>query len=162
MPGTLRQKVLVAFLALVVAFSAGWKVQGWRLTIKHEKYRREQAEALNEARDLVDRLESLYRNKVATIDARYTKELKDAQAENDRLRADLQRGAIRLSIPAKCPATSVPGNPGTTGSTNATSRADIDERAAAEILTLTERGDKAIRQLSALQEYVRSVCIGGE
>ena len=162
MPGTLRQKVLVVVLALVVAFSAGWKVQGWRLTTKHEKYRREQAEALNEARDLVDRLESLYRKNVASIDARYTKELKDAQAENDRLRTDLLRGAIRLSIPAKCPAASVSSNTSSTGSTDATSRADIDERAAAEILTLTERGDKAIRQLSALQEYVRSVCIGGE
>ena len=162
MPGTLRHKALIAALALVVAFAAGWKVQGWRLTTKHEQYRREQAEALNEARDLVDRLESMYRQDVAALDASYTKELEDAQAENDRLRADVLRGAIRLSIPAKCPTASVPGNTSSTGSTNATSRADIDERAAAEILALTERGDKAIRQLNALQEYVRLVCVGGE
>ncbi|AQQ67477.1 hypothetical protein Mag101_07365 [Microbulbifer agarilyticus] len=160
MPGKLSYQILVAFLALGLSFSAGWKVQGWRLTTEHEKYRRVQAEALNEARDLVDRLESLHRHSLADIDARYTKEVEDAQAENERLRADLLRGAIRLSIPAKCTASGMPSNTSATGGTNAASRADVDERAAGEILALTERGDKAIRQLSGLQEYVRSVCIG--
>ncbi|EEW3794632.1 lysis protein, partial [Escherichia coli] len=40
---------------------------------------------------------------VAALDARYTKELADARAENETLRADVAAGRKRLRINATCP-----------------------------------------------------------
>ncbi|ECO0902471.1 lysis protein, partial [Salmonella enterica subsp. enterica serovar Newport] len=40
---------------------------------------------------------------VAALDARYTKELADAKAENDALRDDVAAGRRRLHVNATCP-----------------------------------------------------------
>ncbi len=42
---------------------------------------------------------------VAALDARYTKELADARAENETLRADVAAGRKRLRVNATCPGT---------------------------------------------------------
>lgn len=150
---------LIRSAVLALVFFTGWLVNGWRLGGEHEQYRREQAEKLLEARQQIRRQEYAHRRHVETIDQDYQQELTDAQDEIDRLRADVQRGAVRLSVPAKCER--VPGNTGAASRTHATGRAELDPGATAEILALTERGDRAIRQLSALQEYVREVCVRG-
>lgn len=153
-----RQLIVVLVVASLGGF-AGWMVNGWRLGEQHEQYRREQAELLAASERKVRNQERGYKLALANLDEFYFKELTSAEEENARLRADVLRGDIRLSVPATCPATAVPGNSATTGGAHAESRADIDERAAAEILSLTDRGDRAIRQLSALQQYVRTVCM---
>ncbi len=50
---------------------------------------------------------------VAALDARYTKELADARAENETLRADVAAGRKRLRVNATCPGT--PATPCVTG-----------------------------------------------
>ncbi|NAL49293.1 lysis protein, partial [Escherichia coli] len=56
---------------------------------------------------------------VAALDAKYTKELADAKAENETLRADVAAGRKRLRINATCPG-SVREAPTTSGVDNAT------------------------------------------
>ena len=65
---------------------------------------------------------------VAALDAKYTKELADAKAENDALRDDVAAGRRRLYIKAVCQ--SVRGEPTASGVDNATSPrlADTAER----------------------------------
>ena len=64
----------------------------------------------------------------AALDAKYTKELADAKAENDALRSDVAAGRRRLHIKAVCQ--SVRGNTTASGVDNAASPrlADTAER----------------------------------
>lgn len=96
---------------------------------------------------------------VAKIDQTHYEELRRAQTEIEQLRAAVVAGTRRLSIKATCPAagTRVPEATGTAGLVDGTGRADIDPGAAARIVSLTDRGDTAIRQLAACQEYARTV-----
>ena len=72
---------------------------------------------------------------VAALDAKYTKELADAKAENDALRDDVAAGRRRLHIKAVCQ--SVREATTASGVDNATSRlADTAER---DYFTLRER-----------------------
>ena len=92
---------------------------------------------------------------VAALDAKYTKELADAKAENDRLRADVVAGKRRLQIAATC---SKDGTPGTSGvvdgsSPRLTADAELNYwRLRDGIATVT-------KQLTGLQEYVRTQCL---
>lgn len=96
---------------------------------------------------------------VAKIDQTNYEDLRRAQAEIESLRAAVRAGDRRLSIKATCPAgrASVPEATGTAGVGDGAGRADIDPGAAERIVALTERGDRAIRQLAACQEYARTV-----
>lgn len=96
---------------------------------------------------------------VAKIDQAHYEEMRRAQTELEQLRAAVVAGTRRLSIKATCPAVGsrVPEATGTAGVGDAAGRADIDPGAAARIVALTDRGDTAIRQLNACQEYARAV-----
>jgi prophage endopeptidase len=96
---------------------------------------------------------------VAKIDQEHYEELRRAQTEIEQLRVAVVAGTRRLSIKATCPARGpgVPEAATATGVGDAADRADIDPGAAARIVSLTDRGDTAIRQLKACQEYARTV-----
>ena len=91
---------------------------------------------------------------VAALDARYTKELADARAENETLRADVAAGRKRLRVNASCSA-AVREATGPTSMDNATSPrlADTAER---DYFTLRERLMTMQKQLEGAQEYIRT------
>ncbi|HIB7302959.1 TPA: lysis protein [Escherichia coli] len=103
---------------------------------------------------------------VAALDAKYSKELADARAENETLRADVAAGRKRLRINATCPGTvreaTCPGTvreaTGTSGVDNATGPrlADTAER---DYFILRERLMMMQKQLEGAQEYIRTQCI---
>ncbi|ECE3294745.1 lysis protein [Salmonella enterica] len=94
---------------------------------------------------------------VAALDARYTKELADAKAENDALRDDVAAGRRRLLVNATCPA--MP-----TG--KSTSAARVDHAASATLTANAERNYWRLRdgiatvtkQLEGAQDYIRTQC----
>ena len=94
---------------------------------------------------------------VAALDEKYTKELADARAENETLRADVAAGRKRLRINATCPGT-VREAPTTSGVDNATGPrlADTAER---DYFTLRERLMTMQKQLEGAQDYIRTQCI---
>ncbi|EGT1038310.1 lysis protein [Escherichia coli] len=94
---------------------------------------------------------------VAALDARYSRELADARAENETLRADVAAGRKRLRVNATCPG-SVREAPTTSGVDNATAPrlADIAER---DYFTLRDRLMTMQKQLEGAQEYIRTQCI---
>lgn len=92
---------------------------------------------------------------IAALDAKYTKELADAQAENDRLRADVVAGKRRLQIAATCSKDETTGATGLVDGSSPRLTADAELnywRLRDGIATVT-------KQLTGLQEYVRTQCL---
>ncbi len=93
---------------------------------------------------------------VAALDARYSRELADARAENETLRADVAAGRKRLRINANCP--SLRKAPITSGVDNATGPR-LAEAAERDYFILRERLMAMQKQLEGAQEYIRTQCI---
>ncbi|EJQ2488199.1 lysis protein [Salmonella enterica] len=93
---------------------------------------------------------------VAALDARYTKELADAKAENDALRDDVAAGRRRLHVNATCP-TVVRKATATPGVDNA-GRPRLADSAQRDYFTLRERVTTMQKQLEATQQYIREQC----
>ncbi|SQJ21828.1 Phage outer membrane lytic protein Rz, Endopeptidase [Salmonella enterica subsp. enterica serovar Heidelberg] len=95
---------------------------------------------------------------VAALDARYTKELADAKAENDALRGDVAAGRRRLLVNATCPA--MP-----TGKSTSAARVDnaasprLADSAQRDYFTLKERVTTMQKQLEGAQDYIRTQCL---
>ena len=94
---------------------------------------------------------------VAALDARYTKELADARAENETLRADVAAGRKRLRINATCPG-SVREAPTTSGVDNATGP-QLADTVTRDYFTLRERLMTMHKQLEGAQDYIRTQCL---
>ena len=91
---------------------------------------------------------------VAALDAKYTKELADAKAENDALRDDVAAGRRQFAHPAVCQ--SVREATTASGVDNAASPrlADTAER----FFTLRERLITMQKQLEGTQKYINEQC----
>lgn len=96
---------------------------------------------------------------VAELDAKYTKELADAQNTINGLRRDVDSGAKRLRIAATCP-----------GVSKATSATGVDDAGAPELtggasrnyFTLRERIETSGKMIAGLQEYINTQCLKGQ
>lgn len=94
---------------------------------------------------------------VAAIDARYTKDLADAQKTISDLRRDVDSGAKRLRVSAKCDRP-VSGKSSTTRVDDGGSPG-LTDAAQRDYFTLRERIETVTKQLTGLQDYVRQVCL---
>jgi hypothetical protein len=167
--------VLAAFLVGLAGGAAGaWWVQQQRLDAQVGQLTAAHAQAMqavaNEAATAASAAEARQtelQQQVAAVDAQHSKEMQDAQAQNDQLRAAVAAGSRRLSVAARCPAAAgrsgVPAGaaPAGVGDGSAAQRVDLDPATAGRLLAIAAAGDKAIRQLSACQAYVK-VIIGGK
>ncbi len=94
---------------------------------------------------------------VAALDAKYTKELADAKAENDALRRKLDNGG-RVLVKGKCPVSS---------SAETSSASGMGNDATVELSPVAGRNVLGIRDgiisdqaaLRTLQEYIREQCL---
>ena len=91
---------------------------------------------------------------VAALDAKYTKELADAKAENDALRDDVAAGRRRLHIKAVCQ--SVREATTASGVDNAASPTGR-HRWTQDYFTLRE-ADHYAKQLEGTQKYINEQC----
>lgn len=94
---------------------------------------------------------------VAALDAKYTKELADARAENENLRADVAAGYKRLQVNAICVSTADK----TTGSTRMdnAARPRLADTAQRDYFTLRERLMTMQKQLEGAQLYINEQCL---
>ncbi|MBJ3974481.1 lysis protein, partial [Salmonella enterica subsp. enterica serovar Corvallis] len=91
---------------------------------------------------------------VAELDARYTKELADANATIESLRADVSAGRKRLQVAATCAkSTTGAGGMGDGESPRLTADAELN------YYRLRSGIDKITAQVNYLQEYVRTQCL---
>lgn len=94
---------------------------------------------------------------VAALDAKYTKELADAKAENDALQRKLDNGG-RVLVKGKCP---VPATTETSGSSGMGNDATVELSPVAGRNVLGIRSGIVSDQtaLRALQEYINTQCL---
>ena len=92
---------------------------------------------------------------VAALDAKYTKELADAQATIDQLHDDVASGKRRLQLNATCSKQSATG---TTGVDDAASPG-LTDSAERDYFTLRSRIELAGKQIAGLQQYINEQCL---
>ena len=91
--------VAAAILAALIAFTGGWKVQGWRLGEQITQIKAAQLEAVNTATREARATESRRFTNVQEAQNAATKRAQIARADADRARSELERlrDAIRTS-----------------------------------------------------------------
>lgn len=140
----------VAIGGLATGFVQG-AIDGARLAAVEKQHADDEAAQARMALSEIVRLSNL----VAGIDADNLKELQNVQAQNDKLRADVRSGALRLSVPIARPASGDAARPAGLG--DAAARAELDDKDAETLLAIVGDGDRAIVKLTACQAYARAV-----
>ncbi|MDI7502472.1 lysis protein [Cronobacter dublinensis] len=106
------------------------------------------------AKDDIDDMKHRQRD-VAALDAKYTKDLADAQKNIAQLERDVAAGRKRLQLNVTCPAN---GAPGTTRVDDGASPR-LTDAAERDYFVLRKRIETVTKQLTGLQEYVRMQCL---
>lgn len=92
---------------------------------------------------------------VAALDAKYTKELADAQATIDQLHDDVASGKRRLQLNATCSKQSASG----AASLDDAASPGLTDSAERDYFTLRSRIELAGKQIAGLQQYIREQCL---
>ena len=100
--------VAAAILAALIAFTGGWKVQGWRLGEQITQIKAAQMEAVNAATREARATESRRFTNVQDAQNAATKRAQIARADADRARSELDRlrndiSATRGGVPGESP-----------------------------------------------------------
>jgi prophage endopeptidase len=145
--------VLVASVAYLLLRLDTMRIARDAVTVERDAEREKvsQLTAANESRKKTQKL-------LLDLDTQHTKEQAKADETNKPLLAAIATGAQRVYVKASCPA--MRATPSPSGKSDEEGRAKLDPATAERILHTGVDGDDAIRQLSALQTYVRTVCLG--
>ncbi|HHU8515359.1 lysis protein [Escherichia coli] len=151
-----RVAAIIYALVICIIVCLSWAVNHYRdNAIAYKEHRDKKVSELKQAIATIADMQQRQRD-VAALDAKYSRELANAKAENETLRADVAAGRRRLHIKAVCQ--SVREATTASGVDNATSPrlADTAER---DYFTLRERLMTMQMQLEGAQEYIRTQCI---
>ncbi|EAM6796642.1 lysis protein [Salmonella enterica] len=142
---------------LIVATALGWTTSHYHgNAVKYKDQRDTATHNLKLANATIIDMQTRQRD-FAALDAKYTKELADAKAENDALRDDVAAGRRRLLVNATCPAMPTGKSTSASGVDNA-ARPRLEDSAQRDYFTLKERVTTMQKQLEGTQEYIRAQC----
>ncbi|EFA1209383.1 lysis protein [Escherichia coli] len=150
----LRYKLVISAFLLTLFGSLVWSANHYHnKAIEYKKQRDENAMALDSAMATISDMQKRQRD-VAELDARYTKELADANATIESLRADVSAGRKRLQVAATCAKS-------TTGASSMGDGESPGLTADAELNYYRLRSGiyKITAQVNYLQEYIRTQCL---
>lgn len=122
----------------------------------HDKYVSADSLAA-ERQQTIDDMQVRQRN-VAALDAKYTKELADAQATIEQLRHDVIAGRKRLYLNTRRSAMPEGKTPGATSVDDA-ARTRPDKSAEGDYFTLRRRIELAGKLIAGLQQYIKEQCL---
>lgn len=152
-----RIAVIAGGVILLLIVSLAWAVNHYRDNATTYKDQRDKAtSSLTLANETIHDMQTRQRD-VAVLDAKYTKELADAQAENDALKRKLDDGG-RVLVKGRC---AVPA------STETASTSGVGHDASIELSDAAGRNILGIRSgiirdqtaLRSLQEYIETQCL---
>ncbi|EEB5510468.1 lysis protein [Salmonella enterica subsp. enterica] len=149
-----RLTAIIIAVVVCIIVSLGWAVNHYRNNAtEYKKQRDEKTQALTLANATITDMTTRQRD-VAALDAKYTKELADAKAENDALQRKLDNGD-RVLVKGKCP---VPTSAETSISTGMGNDATVELSPVAGRNVLGIRSGIISDQTSlrALQEYIKT------
>ena len=144
-------------VTIVVISAMGWAINHYRdNAITYKDQRDNATKNLNLANATIKDMQVRQRD-VASRDAKYTKELADAKAQNDALQRKLDNGG-RVLVKGRCPVSA---------STQAAGAASMGDDATVELSAVAGRNVLGIRSgiisdqksLSVLQDYIRTQCL---
>ena len=154
---TFKGKVIAALFLIGIVLSLMWTVNQYRdNAIAYKQQRDAASQEVKLAKATISDMQTRQRD-VAALDAKYTKELDDAKAENDALQRKLDNGG-RVLVKGRCP---VPA------STEAASTTGVGHDATVELSDIAGRNVLSIRSgikkdqsaLRVLQEYINTQCL---
>lgn len=152
-----RITAIISAVVICLIVSLGWLANHYHDNATKFKEQRDKAtEQLNLANATITDMTTRQRD-TAALDAKYTKELADAKAENDALQRKLDNGG-RVLVKGKCPVSA---------STQTAGPASVGDDATVELSSVAGRNVLGIRSgiisdqksLSVLQEYIRTQCL---
>ncbi|HBR4136593.1 TPA: lysis protein [Klebsiella pneumoniae] len=152
-----RLTAIISAIVICLIVSLGWLASHYHENATQFKEQRDKAtEKLSLANATITDMTTRQRD-VAALDAKYTKELADAKAENDALQRKLDNGG-RVLVKGKCPV-SAP--------TQTSGSASVGDDATVELSAVAGRNVLGIRSgilsdqtaLRALQEYITTQCL---
>ena len=151
-----RVAAIIYALVICIIVCLSWAVNHYRdNAITYKEQRDKKVSELKLAIATIADMQQRQRD-VAALDAKYSRELANAKAENETLRADVAAGRRRLHIKAVCQ--SVREATTASGVDNATSPR-LEDTAERDYFTLRERLMTMQMQLEGAQEYIRTQCI---
>lgn len=149
----LWKTVVSHWKAIVFALMFVWVVMAGKVAnTYHDKYLQADKDLKLATKTITD-MQTRQRD-VATLDAKYTQELADAQETINQLERDVATGKRRLQLNATCKGNTT----GTSGMDDATSPR-LTDSAERDYFTLRQRIETVTKQLAGLQEYVRKQCL---
>lgn len=150
-----RLTAIIRAVVICLLVSMAWAINHYRdNAITYKDQRDKATKSLRLANATIKDMQVRQRD-VAALDAKYTKELADANAENNRLRADVVAGKRRLQIAATCSKDETAGASGLVDGSSPRLTADAE----LNYWRLRDGIDTVTKQLTGLQEYVRTQCL---
>lgn len=150
-----RLTAIICAVVICLLVSMAWAINHYRdNAITYKDQRDKATKNLRLANATIKDMQTRQRD-VATLDAKYTRELADAKKQLEDLQRCVSTGKCGLHINAKCPANGTASAPGVDDAT-APRLTDAAER---DYFTLRERIEIITKQLTGLQEYVRTQCL---
>ncbi|HHG1215616.1 TPA: lysis protein [Klebsiella pneumoniae] len=152
-----RLTAIISAVVICLIVSLGWLASHYHDNATEFKRQRDKAaEQLSLAKDTIADMQVRQRD-VAALDAKYTKELADAKAENDALQRKLDNGG-RVLVKGKCPVSTA---------TQTTGTPSMGDDATVELSSVAGRNVLGIRAgiqrdqtaLKTLQEYITTQCL---
>ncbi|HFW1039428.1 TPA: lysis protein [Salmonella enterica subsp. enterica serovar Saintpaul] len=149
-----RLTSIISALVICIIVCLSWAVNHYRdNAITYKVQRDTVTQKLALANATITDMQTRQRD-VAELDARYTKELADANATIESLRADVSAGRKRLQVSATCPkSTSGASGMGNGESPRLTADAELN------YYRLRSGIDRITAQVNYLQEYIRTQCL---
>lgn len=121
---------------------------------------REQARLLAEADDKNREQEKAHEQRVSDLRAEFAQQQADAQARDARTIADLRSGNQRMRLQVTSCSSAQADPSGTApGGADGTGDAELAPAVAAALWSIAADGDRAIRKLTALQDWARSAVL---
>ncbi|EHM2985961.1 lysis protein [Escherichia coli] len=152
-----RFTAIIAALVFCIIVCLSWAVNHYRDNAITYKEQRDDAKTkLSQANATITDLQQRQRD-VDALDAKYTKELADAKAENDALRRKLDNGG-RVLVKGKCPVPSSDETSSAPGMGNDTT-VELSPVAGRNVLGIRDGIIRDQTALRTLQEYIRMQCL---
>lgn len=142
--GPIGRWVVIGLLVAAAVAAAGMRAYN----AGYAKHEAETSTATAEANQRARTAERAASARLAKVATDHQKEVTDAQAQIDRLRGDVRRGARRLSVFTA--GLSGCADPAAAGRAGAEARADLDPATADALVAIAADGDAGIRQANAL------------
>lgn len=149
-----RLTAIIIAVVVCIIVSLGWLANHYRdNAITYKDQRDKATEKLSLANATIKDMQTRQRD-VAELDAKYTKELSDANATIESLRADVSAGRKRLQVAATC-AKSTTGASGMGDGESPRLTADAE----LNYYRLRSGIDKITAQVNYLQDYIKEQCL---